>query len=46
MAWMSALAQLAEEGMALDGQTLRRALARAEGKGAMQVVSAWASLHA
>jgi hypothetical protein len=46
MAWMSALAQLAEEGMALDGQTLRRALARAEGKGAMHVVSAWASLHA
>ena len=45
LAWMSALAQLVEEVIALDGKTIRRSLDRADGKGAMQVVSAWASLN-
>ena len=40
---MSALAERGEEIMALDGKTMRRALARADGKGPMQVGSAWAS---
>jgi hypothetical protein len=43
---MSALADLAEDVMALDGKTIRRSLARADGKGAMHVVSAWASTNA
>jgi predicted transposase YbfD/YdcC len=43
MAWMSALAALAEEVIALDGKTIRRSLDRADGKGAIHVVSAWAS---
>jgi predicted transposase YbfD/YdcC len=42
---MSALANVAEEVLARDGQTIRRALARADGTGAMHVVSAWASRH-
>jgi Transposase len=45
MAWMSALAQLAEEVIALDGKTIRRSLDRADGKGAIHVVSAWASIN-
>jgi predicted transposase YbfD/YdcC len=43
MAWMSALAQLGQESIALDGKTIRRSLDRADGKGPMHVVSAWAS---
>jgi len=43
MTWMSALANLAEEVIALDGQTIRRSLDRADGTGAVHVVSAWAS---
>ena len=43
MAWMSALANLAEEVIALDGKTIRRSLDRADGTGAIHVVSAWAS---
>lgn len=45
MAWMSALADLAEEVIAIDGKTIRRSLDRADGKGAIHVVSAWASTH-
>jgi DDE family transposase len=44
-AWMSALANLAEDVIALDGETIRRSLDRADGKGAIQVVSAWASTN-
>ena len=46
MAWMSALAQLGQEIIAVDGKTMRRALDRADGKGPLHVVSAWASHHA
>lgn len=46
VSWMSALAALGEEIIALDGTTMRRFLARAEGKGPMHVVSAWASRNA
>jgi hypothetical protein len=42
---MSALANVAEEVLARDGQTIRRSLARAAGTGAIHVVSAWASRH-
>src|SRR5262245_35281696 len=42
---MSALADLAADVLALDGQTIRRSLDRADGTGAMQGVSAWASTH-
>src|SRR5215510_2839844 len=45
LAWMSALAQLAEEVIALDGKTIRRSLDRADGTGAIHGVSAWASLN-
>jgi predicted transposase YbfD/YdcC len=45
MAWMSALAKLAEEVIALDGKTIRRSLDRADGTGAIHGVSAWASLN-
>jgi predicted transposase YbfD/YdcC len=44
-AWMSALADRAEEVIALDGKTIRRSLDRADGKGAIHVVSAWASTN-
>src|SRR5262245_48926727 len=44
-AWMSALADLAEDVIALDGKTIRRSLDRPDGKGAMHVVSAWASTN-
>jgi hypothetical protein len=40
---MSALATLCEEVLTLDGKTLRRSLDRADGKGPIHVVSAWAS---
>jgi predicted transposase YbfD/YdcC len=44
-AWMRALADLAEDVIALDGKTIRRSLDRAGGKGAIHVVSAWASTN-
>jgi len=44
--WMSALADLAEDGITLEGTAIRRSLARADGKGAIHVVSAWASTRA
>jgi hypothetical protein len=44
-AWRSARAALAADGIALDGQTIRRSLDRAAGTGAMQGVHAWASPH-
>ena len=43
VAWMSALAQLGQEIIALDGKTIRRSLDQADGKGPIHVVSAWAS---
>jgi DDE_Tnp_1-associated/Transposase DDE domain len=43
MTWMSALANVAGEVIALDGKTIRRSLDRADGTGAIHVVSAWAS---
>jgi predicted transposase YbfD/YdcC len=43
LAWMSALAQRGQEIIALDGKTIRRSLDRADGKGPIHVVSAWAS---
>ena len=43
VAWRSALAQLGQEIIALDGKTIRRSLDRADGKGPLHVVSAWAS---
>jgi hypothetical protein len=46
MAWRSALVALCPEIIALDGKALRRSLDRADGKGPMHVVSAWASRHA
>jgi predicted transposase YbfD/YdcC len=45
MIWMSALATVAGEVIALDGKTIRRSLDRADGTGAIHVVSAWASRH-
>jgi predicted transposase YbfD/YdcC len=43
VSWMSALAQLSQDIIALDGKTIRRSLDRADGKGPIHVVSAWAS---
>ena len=45
MTWMTALANLVEAVMALDGKTIRRSRDRADGTGAIHVVSAWAALH-
>jgi DDE_Tnp_1-associated/Transposase DDE domain len=46
VAWMSALAQLCQEIIALDGKAIRRSLERIDGKGPIHVVSAWASRNA
>jgi predicted transposase YbfD/YdcC len=46
VSWMNALANLAEELIALDGKTIRRSLDRADGKGPIHVVSAWAASNA
>ena len=43
VAWMSALAQLCQEIIALDGKAIRRSLDQADSKGPIHVVSAWAS---
>jgi predicted transposase YbfD/YdcC len=44
--WMKALAALSQDIVALDGKTIRRSLDRADGKGPIHVVKAWASAHA
>jgi DDE_Tnp_1-associated len=46
LSWMSALATLCEDVIALDGKTMRRSLDRADGRGPIHVVSAWASRNA
>jgi hypothetical protein len=46
VAWMRALADCCQEVSALDGKTMRRSLDRADGKGPIHVVSAWASRNA
>jgi predicted transposase YbfD/YdcC len=43
--WMNALADLSQEIVALDGKTIRRSLDRADGKGPIHIVNAWASAH-
>jgi predicted transposase YbfD/YdcC len=43
--WLKALADLSQEIVALDGKTIRRSLDRADGKGPLHVVNAWASAH-
>ena len=43
--WMQALADLRQDIVALAGKTLRRALDRADGKGPIHVVNAWASAN-
>jgi hypothetical protein len=45
VSWMKALADLHQDLVALDGNTLRRSLASAAGKGPLHVVKAWASAH-
>jgi predicted transposase YbfD/YdcC len=45
VSWMQALADLSQGMVALDGKTIRRSLDRADGKGPMHVVNAWASAH-
>jgi hypothetical protein len=45
VAWMQALADVRPGLGALDGQTIRRALDSADGKGPMHVVKAWASAN-
>ena len=44
--WRQALADLPQAMVALDGQTLRRSLDRADGKGPMPLVHAWSAAHA
>jgi predicted transposase YbfD/YdcC len=43
--WMNALADLSQEFVALHGKTIRRSLDRADGKGPIHVVNAWASAN-
>ena len=45
VAWMNALADRSQDIVALDGKTIRRSLDRADGKGPIHVVNAWASAH-
>jgi predicted transposase YbfD/YdcC len=45
VAWMNALADLSQDIIALDGKTIRRSLDRADGKGPIHVVNAWASAN-
>lgn len=45
VAWMNALADLSQDIVALDGKTIRRSLDRADGKGPIHVVNAWASAN-
>jgi hypothetical protein len=44
VAWMNALADLSQDIVALDGKTIRRS-DRANGKGPIRVVNAWASAN-
>jgi predicted transposase YbfD/YdcC len=44
--WRQALADLRQASVALDGQTLRRSLDRADGTGPLHLVHAWASAQA
>lgn len=44
--WIQAVSEVTQgEGVAIDGKTLRRSFARATGKGAIHMVSAWASTN-
>jgi predicted transposase YbfD/YdcC len=43
--WMTALADLRQDIVALDGKTIRRSLDSADGKGPIHVVNAWASAN-
>jgi predicted transposase YbfD/YdcC len=43
--WRKALADLSQDSVALEGNTIRRSLDRADGKGPIHVVNAWASAH-
>lgn len=43
--WMQALVDLHQDIVALDGKTLRRSLDRADGKGPIHIVNAWASAN-
>jgi hypothetical protein len=43
VAWMNARVARCPESIALDGKAIRRSLDRADGKGPMHVVSAWAA---
>jgi predicted transposase YbfD/YdcC len=45
VSWMQALADLRQDIVALDGKTIRRSLDRADGKGPIHVVNAWASAN-
>jgi DDE_Tnp_1-associated len=45
VAWINALADLSQDIVALDGKTIRRSLDRANGKGPIHVVNAWASAN-
>jgi predicted transposase YbfD/YdcC len=45
VAWRNALADLRQDIVALEGDTIRRSLDRADGKGPMHVVHAWASAN-
>lgn len=45
VAWMQALADLSQDIVALDGKTIRRSLDRADGKGPIHVVNAWAAAN-
>lgn len=45
VSWMTALADLSQDIVALDGKTIRRSLDRADGKGPIHVVNAWASAN-
>jgi hypothetical protein len=43
--WMNALTDLSQDIVALDGKTIRRSLDRADRKGPIHVVKAWASAN-
>jgi predicted transposase YbfD/YdcC len=45
VSWMKALADLRHDVVAREGKTVRRSLDRADGKGPLHVVQAWASAH-
>ena len=45
VSWMNALVDLSHDVVALDGKTIRRSLDRADGKGPIHVVNAWAAAN-